>query len=211
MTYNLLYVIIFLKGVINIIESDKILTPEEVAEILKINKQTVRSYLKKGKMRGFQVGSYWRVKREDLNDFIEQNMNTNINNEDETNEFRDREDVSVINIGQYQLDEDYTGRKISKFKFKSQTYQVRNWKEMLIKFIQIMASSEENFDEVLGLKGRTRWYFSKDEDELRKPEMIKNTDIYVETNLNNNQKIQICKAMLGIFGYRSDDFKIICD
>lgn len=47
-------------------------TPEEVADILKINPHTVRQYLRDDKLKGFKIGRSWRVKEEDLKEFINQ-------------------------------------------------------------------------------------------------------------------------------------------
>ena len=41
--------------------TSSLLTPEEVAEKLKMTPQTVRAYLRQGKIRGLQVGGKWRM------------------------------------------------------------------------------------------------------------------------------------------------------
>jgi excisionase family DNA binding protein len=40
----------------------EIYTPEEIAEKLKVSEQTIRRYLREGKMEGFKIGNNWRVK-----------------------------------------------------------------------------------------------------------------------------------------------------
>jgi excisionase family DNA binding protein len=40
------------------------LTPEEVAEILKMDTKNVLNLLRKGEIEGFKVGKFWRIKKE---------------------------------------------------------------------------------------------------------------------------------------------------
>ena len=48
----------------------KLLTPEEVAEILKIQRKTVYSYIKDGKIKAGKVGKEWRIREEDLKEYL---------------------------------------------------------------------------------------------------------------------------------------------
>lgn len=48
-----------------------ILTLDEVAGLLKINRATVKRYLKKGRLKGFRLGDkLLRVKEEEVENFI---------------------------------------------------------------------------------------------------------------------------------------------
>jgi len=49
-----------------------IYTPEEVAEMLKIQTETIRRYLRTGKLKGAKFGKHWRVSEKQLQDFFEQ-------------------------------------------------------------------------------------------------------------------------------------------
>jgi len=49
----------------------EIYTPEEIAEKLKVSEQTIRRYLREGKMEGFKIGNNWRVKEQSFFDFID--------------------------------------------------------------------------------------------------------------------------------------------
>lgn len=49
---------------------EQIYTPEEVAEILKVETQTVRAHLRQGSLKGFKVGRVWRVREDDLKAFM---------------------------------------------------------------------------------------------------------------------------------------------
>ncbi|GGA57868.1 hypothetical protein GCM10007416_33830 [Kroppenstedtia guangzhouensis] len=46
-------------------------TPEEVAEKLKIKTETVRRYLRTGKLKGAKLGKHWRVSEKQLEEFFE--------------------------------------------------------------------------------------------------------------------------------------------
>lgn len=49
-----------------------LLTPEEVAEILRLDLRTVRRHLRDGVLVGIKVGRVWRVRPADLDAFIAQ-------------------------------------------------------------------------------------------------------------------------------------------
>lgn len=49
---------------------DKIFTPQEVAEYLKIKEKTVKDYLREGKLGGFKTGKEWRVRERDIVEFM---------------------------------------------------------------------------------------------------------------------------------------------
>jgi len=46
------------------------LTVEEVADILRVSTQTVRRLIDDGDLRAIKVRGQWRIKREDLDDYI---------------------------------------------------------------------------------------------------------------------------------------------
>lgn len=51
--------------------ADEILTPEECAGLLKMSVLTVRSYLRSGQLKGIKMGRVWRIRRSDLEAFLE--------------------------------------------------------------------------------------------------------------------------------------------
>lgn len=51
---------------------DKLLTPEEVAEILQVTPKTIRQYITKGMLTAAKLGNVWRIDESDLKIFIEQ-------------------------------------------------------------------------------------------------------------------------------------------
>lgn len=46
------------------------MTPEEVADALRVSEKTVKRLLWKGDLRGAKVGGQWRVSISDYNDYI---------------------------------------------------------------------------------------------------------------------------------------------
>lgn len=95
------------------------------------------------------------------------------------------------------------------FNFKGTRYAVRFWKDILIEICNVMSiMHRNNFERVLTLQGRKRPYFTKNANELRLPEKIKNTDIFAETNLSANGIVKMGLDVLSLFGYRKENFTI---
>ena len=55
---------------------DEILTLAEVAQLLKVGDKTVYTMAQRGEVPAFKVRGQWRFKRDDLNDWIEQQKAT---------------------------------------------------------------------------------------------------------------------------------------
>jgi len=104
----------------------------------------------------------------------------------------------------------YTGKSIMSFTLEGvKKYKVRSWKELLIKICNIMVSTHRNnFEKVLKLVGRKRPYFTKNSGELRSPERINGTNIYVEVNLSANSIVKLSENILALFGYKEDDLVV---
>ena len=51
---------------------DSLTTVEEVAKYLKVEESTVYTWAKKGKLPGMKVGRFWRFKKEDINEWLEE-------------------------------------------------------------------------------------------------------------------------------------------
>ncbi|MFH1798227.1 MAG: restriction endonuclease subunit R [Candidatus Omnitrophota bacterium] len=114
-----------------------------------------------------------------------------------------RRKVSVGTIGSY------IGKSVTAFTFKNTRYEVRFWKDILIKICSLMNSiHRNNFEQVLNLQGRKRPYFTKNANELRIPEKIEGTDIFIEINLSANSIVKMCMDVLLLFGYSKEDFNI---
>lgn len=55
-------------------EKDKLLTIEEVAEILRVSERSVNRYIVSGKLKASKIG-WWRIKQSDLDKFLEETSN----------------------------------------------------------------------------------------------------------------------------------------
>ena len=55
-----------------------LLTTQQVADYLKVDKFTVYRLVAKRKLPAFRVGSQWRFKRSSLESWLRKNMNTNL-------------------------------------------------------------------------------------------------------------------------------------
>ena len=57
-------------------QTDKLLTIEEVAEILRVSTRTVIRYIDSGKLKASKIG-VWRIKQSDVDVFLEKTSNLN--------------------------------------------------------------------------------------------------------------------------------------
>ncbi len=49
---------------------EKLLSPEQVAEILGVSQKMVRDWLRAGRIKGVKLGRIWRVREQDLEAFL---------------------------------------------------------------------------------------------------------------------------------------------
>jgi hypothetical protein len=105
--------------------------------------------------------------------------------------------------------EGYTGKSISAFTFKGTKYEVRTWKELLIRICNIMVTTHrDRFEQILTLAGRKRPYFTRNPNELRIPERVDGTDIYAEINLSASSIVKLSIDVFSLFGYSKGDLLI---
>jgi excisionase family DNA binding protein len=50
---------------------EELYTVEEVAKTLKVSEQVVRRWLRSGRLKGVRIGHLWRVRKSDLEKFLE--------------------------------------------------------------------------------------------------------------------------------------------
>ena len=55
-------------------QEDKLLTIEEVAEILRVSSRSVNRYIESGRLKASKLG-VWRIKQSDLDRFLEETSN----------------------------------------------------------------------------------------------------------------------------------------
>ncbi len=107
----------------------------------------------------------------------------------------------IRNIKSY----DYTGQTISSFTLNGKKFDVTSWKQLLVNTCdELNKVKNKEFYKVLSLKGRKRPYFTKNANELRAPEKIDGTGIFVETNLSANAIVNLCYEVLSLLGYKSN-------
>lgn len=56
------------------LEDGSILTVEEAAKIIKVSPKTVRDWLRSGQLRGLKAGKQWRILRQDLESFMQEQI-----------------------------------------------------------------------------------------------------------------------------------------
>ena len=105
--------------------------------------------------------------------------------------------------------ESFEGKSIKSFSFNGRTEHVNHWEEVLTNLCDYFASThKKDFEKVLWISGENKTYFSRYKDQLRIPEKIKKTDIFVETKLTPDEIVKTSKALLEEFGYSKDLLKI---
>lgn len=105
--------------------------------------------------------------------------------------------------------ESYADKKIESYTFKGHTYTVRSWDEMLTTLCDHLASKySKDFEKVLWISNDQKPHFSRYSDQLRIPEKIKQTDIFVETKLNPDDIVKTAGKLLTEFGYNKDELII---
>jgi hypothetical protein len=117
--------------------------------------------------------------------------------------------LSTTDIETIKLAESYTDKFIKAFSFNGNTYKVQSWVEMLTTLCDYFASTnQKDFEKVLWISNDQKTRFSRYGDQLRIPEKVKKTDIYVETKLSPDEVVRTSAKLLAEFGYSKDDLEI---
>lgn len=103
----------------------------------------------------------------------------------------------------------HTGQSITAFSFDGTRYEVESWAQLLVQVCEIISSEhKEPFNQVLNIRRKSgRPYFTRTPKELMAPNQIKETGIYVETNLIASMVIDLSKQVISLFGY--DEGKLV--
>lgn len=105
--------------------------------------------------------------------------------------------------------ENYADKEIKSFTFNGKTNPVRYWEDLLTNLCDYFAAiHSKDFEKVLWISGEDKTYFSRYSDQLRIPEKIKGTDIYVETKLSPDEIVKTSRSLLTEFGYEVGDLTI---
>lgn len=103
----------------------------------------------------------------------------------------------------------YIGKSVTAFIFKNTRYEVRYWIEILSQICKLTYNlHRSSFESVLQLRGSKRPYFTRNPNELRVPQQIEDSDIFMETNLSSVQIVRISVNVILLFGYSEKDLII---
>ena len=117
--------------------------------------------------------------------------------------------LSATDTETIKLAQSYMDKSIKSYSFKGNTYKVETWVDMLTGLCNYFASiKNKDFEKVLWISNDQTARFSRYGDQLRIPERVKRTDIYVETQLTPDQVVTTTCKLLAEFGYGKDDLDI---
>jgi hypothetical protein len=105
--------------------------------------------------------------------------------------------------------ESYIDKEIKSYTFNGKTNPVRYWEDLLTGLCDYFAAiHSKDFEKVLWISGEDKTYFSRYSDQLRIPEKIKRSDIYVETKLSPDEIVKTSRSLLREFGYEATELSI---
>lgn len=103
----------------------------------------------------------------------------------------------------------YTGKRPTQFTLLGTTRQVSTFRDVLLGVCNILSKQHgPGFEAVTQLRGRKRPYFTSDGSELRAPQPIDGTRLFVETNLSANNIMSILSDVLLVLGHKSLDLTV---
>lgn len=104
-----------------------------------------------------------------------------------------------------------THRRPAAFSFKGEKYNVSTWCGMLISFCELLYDLDQGkFNALLydkKFRGKKRLKLSRQKERMRKGAEIKDSGIYVETNLSANDIRELIAVMLNAYGISYDAVK----
>ncbi len=107
----------------------------------------------------------------------------------------------------FKPDQDYSHSRVRGYSFKGRKVMCHSFRDILLSFCNELRLAEPTtFDRgALTLRGKKRPYFSLTGDALRSPEALIGGGLFVETNLNANLIVGICRALLEKLGRNRDE------
>jgi predicted type IV restriction endonuclease len=110
----------------------------------------------------------------------------------------------------FKLTEHYTGKQLTSFIFEGKRFESSKWIQILIKLCELFSHQNNiEFERILSLEGRVRPYFSINKNQLRSPEKISGTNIFMETNLGAESIVKLAYKIIILFGYKKNSLEII--
>ena len=101
------------------------------------------------------------------------------------------------------------------FSFLDNQRPLNSWNDVLIQLCSLINQLHpQDFDQVLLLRRSHRphakwpYYFSRTSADLRKPKIIRNSEVYAEVDLTAAAMVELCYGVVQIFGYQQDSLTI---
>ena len=108
-----------------------------------------------------------------------------------------------------EISQSFADLSIRSFRFNGHEHPVRAWDEVLPTLCDhFVATHTKDFEKVLWISDDQKICFSRNSDQLRIPERIKKTDIFVETKMTPEQVVNTAEKLLEEFGYDRNDLSI---
>ncbi|HBN83638.1 MAG TPA: hypothetical protein DDZ89_07310 [Clostridiales bacterium] len=146
-----------------------------------------------------------------LDDEVEEVINKE-NMDDESKELPDYESLRVDQNIPYTLYNDYTHKRPAGFEIFEIRHEVKDWKEMFVKTCEVLAEKDPNkfltFVNDKSMRGKKLPYFCTESTGIRSPKKIKDTNVYVMTNMSANQIRNVVEKMLRKYEIKVNDYKI---
>ncbi len=103
----------------------------------------------------------------------------------------------------------FADKTIDSFTFQGKHFPVKSWEQMLTTLCnQLAASHTQEFEKVLWMYDDQQPCFTRYSDQLRIPEKVKRTNIYVETKLTPHEIVKTVGDLITEFGYGHEDLVI---
>ena len=143
---------------------------------------------------------------EDISESIDDDLTDEIKEENGIIEKNSKVDYTLYKVDEsepHTLSENFTYKRPCAFSFDGATYPVRDWKQLLVLFCEIMYNRNHSvFTGIVlsdNMQGKSRIYFTRDK-ETAKFTMVDGrligNGIYIETNQNANGVCSIIKSIL---------------
>ena len=108
-----------------------------------------------------------------------------------------------------EISQSFADTSIRSFRFNGSNYTVRAWDEVLPKLSDYFAAAnQKDFEKVLWISDDQKTCYSRYSDQLRMPEKIKGTDIFVETKMTPDEVVKTAKKLIEEFGFDRNDLSI---
>jgi len=103
----------------------------------------------------------------------------------------------------------FADKSINSFSFQGNTFPVKSWEQMLTTLCNHFAATHsQQFEKVLWMYDGQQPCFSRYSDQLRIPEKIRKTNIYVETKLAPEEIVKTVGDLLTEFGHGHEELVI---